>query len=332
MRAGPRRGTGSSRRFRALIPYARLVSAHSRDCARGVAGARAGGAGTALAHDVSTAAGHRAEDTVLHDAAIEAQPEQGDAARLFGAVARGRGSRRGRSGAGRAVGPGGRIGRWSEFTWPCCRTGKCSPGTRSAMRATESFPDQTFTRATVYDPVTGTQTPVNVDTGYNIFCAGFAHLIDGSLFIAGGNKDQQLNGIVQTHLFNPVTNTLEPRPGYGGRSLVSVRHAADERRDADHRGRSGHAGGAEDRRDAAGAEHRLAEPAALSLDGRCARTAASSTPGPIRRCASSTRPAAARGRASGSATPSTAATAATRSSTSARRSSPAAGRRRTTRA
>ena len=72
--------------------------------------------------------------------------------------------------------------------------------------ATESFPDQSFTRATVWDPVTGSQTPAWVGTGFNIFCSGFAHLIDGTLFIAGGNKDQQLNGIVKTHLFNPVTN------------------------------------------------------------------------------------------------------------------------------
>ena len=84
-------------------------------------------------------------------------------------------------------------------------------------------PTTTFTRATVYDPATGTQTPVNVDTGYNIFCAGFAHLFDGSLFIAGGNKDQQLNGIVKTHLFNPVTNTWSLGPDMAaGRWYPSV--------------------------------------------------------------------------------------------------------------
>ena len=62
-----------------------------------------------------------------------------------------------------------------------------------------------------------------MDTGYNIFCAGFAHLFDGSLFIAGGNKDQQLNGIVQTHLFNPVTNTWSLGPDMAaGRWYPSV--------------------------------------------------------------------------------------------------------------
>jgi hypothetical protein len=74
-------------------------------------------------------------------------------------------------------------------------------------RATETFPVRDFTRATVYDPATGTHTRVDVDTGHNIFCAGFAHLPDGSLFLAGGNRDAQLNGIVQTHVFNPATNS-----------------------------------------------------------------------------------------------------------------------------
>ena len=84
--------------------------------------------------------------------------------------------------------------------------------TRSATGPQSRSPNQTFTRATVWDPATGTQTPVNVNTGYNIFCSGLAHLIDGSVFIAGGNKDQQLNGIVQTHLFNPATNTWSLGP------------------------------------------------------------------------------------------------------------------------
>ncbi len=89
--------------------------------------------------------------------------------------------------------------------------------------ATETFPVHDFTRATVYDPITGAQTPVNVDTGYNIFCAGFAHLFDGSLFIAGGNKNAQLEGIVQTHLFNPATNGWSLGPNMAaGRWYPSV--------------------------------------------------------------------------------------------------------------
>ncbi len=58
----------------------------------------------------------------------------------------------------------------------------------------------------MWDPATGAQTAVDVTTGYNIFCSGLAHLLDGRLFVAGGNKDQQLNGIIQTHLFDPASN------------------------------------------------------------------------------------------------------------------------------
>ncbi|HET9324831.1 MAG TPA: Ig-like domain-containing protein, partial [Gaiellaceae bacterium] len=79
------------------------------------------------------------------------------------------------------------------------------------------------TRATVWDPATGTQTPVNVDTGYNIFCSGLAHLADGRMFMAGGNKDQQLNGIVQTHLFDPATDLWSLGPNMlGGRWYPTV--------------------------------------------------------------------------------------------------------------
>ena len=62
------------------------------------------------------------------------------------------------------------------------------------------------TRATVWDPATGAQTPVNVTTGHNVFCSGLAHLADGSIFLAGGNKNAQFDGIAQTHIFNPDTN------------------------------------------------------------------------------------------------------------------------------
>ena len=98
------------------------------------------------------------------------------------------------------------TGRSSACTSRCCRTARFSPTTRSATTRPRRYPVQDHTRATVWDPATGTQTPVNVDTGFNIFCSGLAHLVDGRMFIAGGNKDQQLNGIVQTHLFDPATN------------------------------------------------------------------------------------------------------------------------------
>ena len=116
-----------------------------------------------------------------------------------------------------------------------------------------------------------------------------------------------------------------------GRALVPERHAAEQRRDADHGGRArtcprcGH-----DRRDPA-AEHRVAQPAALPVARRGAgraRVLLGAGPDDAR-----WPPAArARGRRSASATRSTATTAATRCSTSARSSSPAAADRAETRA
>src|SRR5207248_11721849 len=73
--------------------------------------------------------------------------------------------------------------------------------------ATETYPVQDHTRATVWNPRTGSQTDVTLNDSYNIFCSGFAHLPTGKVFIAGGNKDQQLDGIVQTHYFAWSTGT-----------------------------------------------------------------------------------------------------------------------------
>jgi Domain of unknown function (DUF1929)/Bacterial Ig domain len=162
--------------------------------------------GVALSHDVNTAAGHKAEDEVVHDAATEARLNRQTVLRSAAAS---------RVTAAALAADPGQVGQWGPVVdWPVVgihvallANGKVLAWDSVGDRATETFPVHDFTRATVYDPATGTQTPVNVDTGYNIFCAGFAHLIDGSLFIAGGNKDAQLNGIVQTHLFNPATNT-----------------------------------------------------------------------------------------------------------------------------
>ncbi|HMO79275.1 MAG TPA: DUF1929 domain-containing protein [Pyrinomonadaceae bacterium] len=71
----------------------------------------------------------------------------------------------------------------------------------------EDYEDHDFTRAAIWDPATNLVFNVdNTATGYNIFCAGFAHLPDGTPFLAGGNLDSGLNGINRTHLFNPLTN------------------------------------------------------------------------------------------------------------------------------
>jgi hypothetical protein len=107
------------------------------------------------------------------------------------------------------------VGQWGPVVdWPVVgvhvallENGKVLAYDSIGDNATESYQIQDHTRATVWDPATGAQTPVDVTTGYNIFCSGLAHLMDGTLFVAGGNKDPQLDGIVQTHLFNPNTNT-----------------------------------------------------------------------------------------------------------------------------
>ena len=159
------------------------------------------------AHEgVDTAAGHAAEDTVTHTAAQErALDEHTRAATAFAAG----------TAAAAVAGAPQDVGQWGPVVdWPVVGVhvallpnGKVLAYDSIGDNATESYPVQDHTRATVWDPATGVQTPVNVDTGFNIFCSGLAHLIDGSVFIAGGNADQQLNGIVQTHLFDPTTNT-----------------------------------------------------------------------------------------------------------------------------
>lgn len=71
----------------------------------------------------------------------------------------------------------------------------------------ESNADHSFTRASIWDPVTGTHSRIDSNTGFNLFCSGFATLEDGRLFIAGGNADRTLRGIRETHTFNPLSNS-----------------------------------------------------------------------------------------------------------------------------
>jgi hypothetical protein len=162
--------------------------------------------------------------------------------------------------------------------------------------------------------------------GYNIFCSGFAHLMDGSLFIAGGNKDQQLNGLVNTTYFNPDTNQWSPGPNMatgrwyptvtalnngeqlitsGGPLIPEVRQNNGTLRSLSNAS--------------------LSLP--LYLGSMSRRTGARSTRVPIRRCASSIRATAAPGSPTSSVTRSTAATAGTPCSTSGKSWSPGAGPR-----
>jgi hypothetical protein len=176
--------------------------------------------GSAAAHDVSTPRGHAQEDFVVHDRATEQRLNRHTEA-ISAAESR----------AAAVTGTEDEIGQWGPVVdWPVVAVhaallpnGKVLAYDSIGDQATETYADQTYSRATVWDPATGSQTDVRVNTGYNIFCSGLAHLVDGSLFIAGGNKDQALNGIVQTHIFDPATNTWRLGPNMAaGRWYPSV--------------------------------------------------------------------------------------------------------------
>ena len=283
------------------------------------------------AHDgIMTPAGHAAEDAVVLTAAQE---------RALDAHTRAVSAKYARGAAEAVAGAPQDVGEWGPVVdWPVVGVhvallpnGKVLAYDSVGDLATEKYPVQDHTRATVWDPVTGSQTPVRVDTGFNIFCSGLAHLIDGRMFMAGGNRDQQLNGIVQTHLFDPATNlwSLGPNMAAGrwyptvtplnnGEMLItSGRVDTPEVRTL-----------AGDLRSLSTASLSLP---ALSLDGRRAERPAF-YPVPTRRSVRSTRRAPARGRRSGSETRSTATTAVTRSSTSGRCWSRGAALRQRTRA
>jgi hypothetical protein len=63
-----------------------------------------------------------------------------------------------------------------------------------------------YTRAMVWNPTDNSFRRVDVQ-GYNIFCAGFAHLPNGNILVAGGTANPNNDGIVQTHIFNWQTET-----------------------------------------------------------------------------------------------------------------------------
>ena len=77
--------------------------------------------------------------------------------------------------------------------------------------AAEHYPNHTYTRAAVWNPVSNTYKTVNV-AGYNIFCAGMAQLADGNVLVAGGNRNQALQGLRTTFIFNWRTETWKRGP------------------------------------------------------------------------------------------------------------------------
>src|SRR6478609_673096 len=174
--------------------------------------AAAVGAPAALAHDgTGSVSGHMAEDDVALSPALEARLT----AHTRAATAADAGAA-----AAAVVGNEYLVGQWGPLVdWPVVGVhvallpnGKVLAYDSVGDNATETYAVHDHTRATVWDPETGTQTPVWVDTGYNIFCSGLAHLTDGSVFVAGGNLNAQLQGIPQTHLFRPATNSWSLGP------------------------------------------------------------------------------------------------------------------------
>lgn len=105
------------------------------------------------------------------------------------------------------------IGSWSApVDWPVVGVhagllpnGKVIAYDSVGDSATENYQVHDHTRATVWDPQTGAHSDVRLD-GFNIFCSGLSHMLDGSMFFAGGNKDHHLAGLRETHIFKPDSN------------------------------------------------------------------------------------------------------------------------------
>src|SRR3954470_22651530 len=166
--------------------------------------AGAAAAPAASAHEgVETADGHAAEDAVVHTAAQE---------RALDAHTRQLSAVDARAAAAALTGAPQDEGQWGPVVdWPVVGVhvallpnGKVLAYDSVGDNATETYPVHDHTRATVWDPATGTQTPAWVETGHNVFCSGLAHLPDGRVYLAGGNLDSALNGIRETHIFDPA--------------------------------------------------------------------------------------------------------------------------------
>src|SRR5215217_2299184 len=114
----------------------------------------------ASAHDVSTAVGHEAEDAVVHTAAQE---------HAMDAHTRAVSAADARVAAAAVAGNAHDVGEWGPVVgWPVVQVheallanGKVLAYDSIGDNATESYPVQDHTRATVWDPATGSQTRVD---------------------------------------------------------------------------------------------------------------------------------------------------------------------------
>src|SRR4051812_38955681 len=118
------------------------------------------GAPAALAADVNTAAGHAAEDTVVHTATEERTLDTHTLA-VTAADAQ--------AAAATVADNPHDVGQWGPVVnWPVVAVhaallpnGKVLAYDSMGDNATESYTAQDHTRATVWDPATGSQTPVD---------------------------------------------------------------------------------------------------------------------------------------------------------------------------
>lgn len=162
-------------------------------------------AGALAAMGVDTPEGHAAEDNVVVTPGAEAQLSRESAAKNTAA----------RANVAAVTGSPDVVGAWGPVVdWPVVAinaallpNGKVLAYDSIGDHATGTYPVQDHTRATVWDPSTGSQSDVTLSDGYNMFGSGFSLLANGNAFIAGGTRDQQDDGIVQTHYFDWSTGT-----------------------------------------------------------------------------------------------------------------------------
>ena len=186
-------------------------------------GASAGGAGRAeagehvhehareQAHEHDDGAEHMAEDLVGTPMRVIEQRTAENAARIQRETGLRPGTARTRAAV---VADPGQSGSWSPVLGTAVipvfeamlPNGKVLIWDSVGDNSAETYPDHNFTRAMVWNPVDDTYKRVDLQ-GSNIFCAGFAHLGNGNILVAGGNANASLAGTVRTHIFNWQTET-----------------------------------------------------------------------------------------------------------------------------
>jgi hypothetical protein len=184
------------------VGLGRWVALIATACAILLLGVPAGATGD----PVETPQGHANEDAVELSPNQETQLSHETVKKTALAAARA---------AAATAGDPGQVGAWGPVTeWPIVPIwaallpdGKVLAYASVGNKATESFAEQNKTEATLWDPATGSQTNVTLEDGFNIFCSGLDQMAEGNLFVAGGNKNQQLEGIVQTATFDWENDT-----------------------------------------------------------------------------------------------------------------------------